>query len=282
MKVIFIGGLTNGKIVYNYLKSNKWISLELCITYPDDSNKPRHVNFPNYDYVIKSGTTVGHINKIGSIRPDLIIVAGWSELLGTDILKIPTQGVIGFHPSKLPMDRGRSVIAWQIEAGYTETGLTMFYYNELPDGGDIVAIENILIEHNDYVSDILDKIDFATNCLMRAYFPLIRQGLAPRRKQNVNEGNFRRLRTSEDSQINWNTNTQSIYNKIRAISYPYPCAEFFLNDKRFKVKRAQPLQNFTLGYDEPPGTLIARLYDESLVFKTKDGFIRLIEVNEIK
>lgn len=81
-----------------------------------------------------------------------------------------------FHPAKLPFDRGRSVLAWQIEDGYTETSLTMFKYSDYPDGGDILAQETIAIASNDYINDILDKVDAASLNLIRAYFPLLRKG----------------------------------------------------------------------------------------------------------
>ena len=67
-------------------------------------------------------------------------------MLSEDLIDLPTKGVVGFHPSKLPFDRGRSVLAWQIEEGYTETALTMFFYSTYPDGGDIIAQEKIRIE----------------------------------------------------------------------------------------------------------------------------------------
>ena len=53
----------------------------------------------------------------------------------------------------------------------------MFYYNHLPDCGDIIGQERILIEDNDYISDVLEKVDKATYNLMHAYFPLLRKNI---------------------------------------------------------------------------------------------------------
>jgi methionyl-tRNA formyltransferase len=274
-KIIFIGGLTNGKIVYDYLLKNKYVDLSLVITYPDDNNGPRHINFPEAENVIKTFEANSYTEIINSHKPDFIIVAGWSELLSNDLVSASSKGTIGFHPSKLPFDRGRSVIAWQIEEGYTETGLSMFYYNDIPDGGDVIAVENIPIEANDYVSDILDKVDVAIYNLMYAYFPLVRMGKAPRLKQDINEGNFRRLRKTKDSQINWNTNSNLILNKIRSISKPYPGAEATLENKKYKIYKAEAIQNFPLGNEEKPGIIIAHLFDNSKIIKTKDGFLKI-------
>lgn len=274
LKVVFIGGLTNGKIVYDYLLKNKYVDLCLTITYPDNIDKPRHVIFPDSSKVIKTLKANDSLSIIEKCNPDYIFVAGWSELLFDKLISCSTKGTIGFHPSKLPQDRGRSVLAWQIEDGYEESALTMFYYNSTPDGGDIVGQELISIENNDYVNDILNKVDGATINLMRAYFPLLRLGIAPRKMQNINEGNFRRLRTSRDSKINWNTNTNLIFNKIRAISTPYPGAEGVIENVRYKINEANPV-DFSFGSDKAPGFMIAKLYDKSMIVRTKDGFIRI-------
>jgi len=280
MKVVFIGGLTNGKIVYDYLKSNKYVDLGLVVTYPDDSNKPRHVCFPVGKNIFKSGKANIHLDEIKAFGPDLIIVSGWSELLLDELLLIPPLGVVGFHPSKLPFDRGRSVLAWQIEEGYSETALSMFYYNHIPDGGAIIGQEKISIKQNDYINDILDKIDDAFFSLMKAYFPLVRMGLAPRREQDLNVGNFRRLRTSKDSVINWDNDTDDIYNKVRAIAYPYPGAIGTIEGVEYKILKSKSIE-FTLGCNEPSGTLIARLYDGSMVVKTRDGYLLVVDFVKI-
>ena len=277
MKVVFIGGLTNGKIVYDYLKINKFVELSLVITYPDNFTGARHTVFPDEENIIKSGSIKEYEKRIIELAPDVIFVAGWSELIPDEILKTPKYGCIGFHPAKLPNDRGRSVLAWQIEDGYEETSLTMFKYSDYPDGGDILAQEKIRIEEKDYINDILNKIDDATYNIMRAYFPLFRQGLLKGKKQDLSEGNFRRLRGQKDSIIDWNDTSKNIYNKIRAISKPYPGAEFYISGKTCKVWRAEVIELFTFGQTQEPGTIVAKLYDDSFIVKCSDGFIHITE-----
>lgn len=278
---VFIGGLTNGKIVYEYLKSNKFVDLVLAITYTDDYTGARFIQFENADTIFKVGTVKNHIDFIKDLKPDVIFVAGWSELIPEEILNIPPMGVIGFHPARLPNDRGRSVIAWQIEDGYTETALTMFKYSVYPDGGDILAQERIVIEETDYINDVLDKIDNATYNIMKAYFPLLRQGLLVGNKQDLSQGNFRRLRGEKDSVINWNSPVKLIYNKIRAISHPYPGAFTELNKKRLRIWRSEILSDFSLFQNVKCGTLVATCCDNSLIVKARDGYIRITEYEEL-
>lgn len=277
LKVGLIAGLTNGKIVFDYLAKNKFIDLVFVITHPDSYTGARHVVFPEDYIILKSGTTKGHEDLIQLAAPQLIIVAGWSELLSNNILDIPKLGTIGFHPSKLPFDRGRTVLSWQIEENYTDSALTMFYYSDFPDGGDIIAQDLFSIETNDYINDVLNKIDICTYNLITSYFPLIRKGIAPRQKQDLSVGLFRRKRTNYDSQIIWNSNSKNIYNKIRAISYPYPGAETIIEGKRYKIWKAKILNEFIFGNELLPGNLVATLFDNSIIMKTKDSFLQITE-----
>ena len=267
VKIVFIGGLTNGKIVYEYLKKNKHVDLQLAITYFDEHSGARSVSFEDSEFVIKDSKTTNHVEKIKELNPDYIIVAGWAELLSNELLGASKLGTIGFHPSKLPMDRGRAVVAWQIEEGYVETALTMFYYSDFPDGGDVIAQQLIPINENDYVNDILDKVDDATQNLIQAYFPLLRQGKAPRKKQDLNEGIFRRLRGENDSKINWNQNAKVIYNKVRAISKPYPGATGVIAGRQLKIWRSLLVEDFPLAESVKPGDLVATLHNRNLLVK---------------
>lgn len=281
IKVVLVAGLTNGRVVYDYLQANKFVDLALVITFPDDCDKPRHTVFPDADNVIKDYSCNRHEGEISEIAPDFIIVAGWSELLSDSLLALPKLGTIGFHPSKLPNDRGRSVLAWQIEEGYTETALTMFFYNSIPDAGDIIAQEKVAIAANDYINDVLSKMDAATYNLMKAYFPLVRRGLIGVRKQLINEGSFRRLRDSQNLQINWDVNNTEIYNKVRALSNPYPGAEAVLDGARYKIWRTELLDDFFLGHALPVGTVVARLYDASFIVKCRKGYLHVTEWSQL-
>lgn len=275
LKVIFIGGLTNGKIVYDYLRKNKFVSLSLVITYPDNFNGARHVIIGDGSEFVKSISVVDYIPLIRRLNPDLIIVVGWSELIPHEILNIPPMGVIGFHPAKLPYNRGRSVLAWQIEDGYTETALTMFRYTDYPDGGDILAQEAIHIAHNDYINDVLNKVDSATLNLVRAYFPLLRKGFLQGAHQDLSIGNFRRLRGVVDSVIHWDKNSEDIYNKVRAISHPYPGAIAEFNGRKMLIWRSEIIDNFPFHIDASPGTIVAECCDHTLLIKTRDSYLRI-------
>lgn len=277
-KVVFIGGLSNGKIVYEYLLKQKKVNLSLTITYPDEYHGPRHTKFPDDETIIKTTSACEYCQKIALVDPDLIIVAGWSELLSDEILGCAKHGVIGFHPSKLPLDRGRSVLAWQIEEGYTDSALTMFYYTSLPDGGDIIGFSKFHIDSNDYINDVLNKIDDATIKLLKYHFPSILEDKVLSFVQDHKKSTWRRLRNEADREINWDSNSDVILRKIRAISRPYPGAiGLTSSSNKYTVWRAEIIKNFHFGDGCIPGTEVALLFDDTLIIKTRDSFLRLCD-----
>ncbi len=285
LKVVLIGGLSNGKVVYEYLKSNRYADVKKVITYSDNIEKPRFTKFENNKNVIKDTNANNYYEEIKEIQPDIIFVAGWSELLSKELIDIPPMGTIGFHPAKLPEDRGRSVLAWQIEEGYTETALSMFYFTEIPDGGDIIAQETIKIEFNDYINNVLEKVDKATDNIMKNYFPLLGKGIAPRKKQNHKEASFRRLRNNKDSLIDWSQNAVNVYNKIRAISKPYPGTDFVRNGQKIKVWEANIVNNEFADQKNvlsKPGDVVAAFEGNKYWIKCRDKILEIICNHQLK
>ena len=243
-KVIFIGGLSNGKKVVEYLLSQKNVKLDLVFTHKKKKNIPRYSSFFSFKKKIKIFKT-DNVNdyylKIKEYKPDIIIVAGWSNIIEEKILEIPKFGVVGFHPSNLPKDRGRSVLAWQIEEWYKKTALSMFYYTKKADAGDIIGKHLICIKKTDYINDVLDKVDLATLKLLNKYFKKLFSPNIKKTKQNNGKATYRKLRTLNNQLINWNESGEKIINKIRAISKPYPGAIGRINGKKFKIWQAKKL-----------------------------------------
>ena len=54
----------------------------------------------------------------------------------------------GYHPSLLPLHRGRGAIRWAIHCGDTVTGGTVYELGDVVDGGPVLAQEPVLIARN--------------------------------------------------------------------------------------------------------------------------------------
>ena len=69
-------------------------------------------------------------NWIRDRQPDIIFCFGWSKLIAPNILASAPLGVLGYHPTLLPKNRGRNPIVWALVLGLQKTGSTFFFMNE--------------------------------------------------------------------------------------------------------------------------------------------------------
>ena len=194
-------------------------------------------------------------------------------MINKSIIKIPKIGIIGFHPSKLPLYRGRSTIAWQIEEGVRSSAYTAFFVNSKPDAGDVILSQNFIINKDDYVNDVLNKVDKALKKMLPRIYKMMKSNSFPRVKQNLKKGFYKTLRSDNNSIIVWNRKALEIFNKIRAVSHPYPGAFFLLNGKRVSAWYSKIIKNNQQKVRKP-GTVVKKSKDY-IVVMTKDKLIKV-------
>lgn len=86
--------------------------------------------------VIKAGTLNADSVPAGI---DLIVAAHSHDFIGQKTRLKTTFGAIGYHPSLLPLHRGRDAVRWTINMGDRIAGGTVFWLNETVDGGPVAA-----------------------------------------------------------------------------------------------------------------------------------------------
>ena len=112
----------------------KNFDVKMIFTY-NDSKKIFYSDFSSFDSIatkydiplqkVNNINDIENIELIKKIKPDLILVLGWSQLLKNEILSIPNITVIGSHPTELPKYRGRAPIPWTILKELKESALTL-------------------------------------------------------------------------------------------------------------------------------------------------------------
>src|SRR5947209_2152990 len=91
----------------------------------------------------ESVNTPEGVAALREMRPDLLVVAAYGQILSKDVLGVPPLGGINVHASLLPKYRGAAPIAWAIYHGETRTGVTIIKMSVYLDAGDILAQETI-------------------------------------------------------------------------------------------------------------------------------------------
>ena len=100
-------------------------------------------------------------------------------------------------------------------------------------------------------------------------------------KQNLKLGNYRKVRNDKNSLINWTKSAQDIYNKIRAISRPYPGAFYIKNNIKVKVWKSKIL-NLKINTNFIAGDVIKIYKNGNKVFMTNDKPILIYSNNNEK
>jgi methionyl-tRNA formyltransferase len=233
--VVFIGGLDDGRRSVEVLLAHPRVDLVGAFVL-DDAAGASVSGFRTFDDLVsppvlrKIRHIRDHVDEIRELRPDVVTVVGFSQIIPQALLDIPLLGVIGFHSAVLPGRRGCSPLIWAMVNGLTETGVTMFYMDAGIDTGDIIATRSFPIEPDDYAADVLRKADDATIDLLRAHLDGVLAGTAPRTSQEGVTSTYTRKRTPADGEIAWSRPAREIVDLVRALAPPYPMAHTFGGD----------------------------------------------------
>jgi len=232
--VVFIGGLNDGCRVVTELQNHPRI--ELVGVFVLHENVDHVSGFCAFDDLVapsvlrKVENIKHHVDEIRLLRPDIIFVVGFSQIIPQSILDIPKLGAIGFHSALLPGRRGCSPLIWAMIDGIKETGVTMFYLDEGIDSGDIIDSRQFSIDDSDYSADVLRKADEATVSLLRNHLDGVLDGTAPRLVQRYTQSVYTPKRGPADGEIDWTKPANEVVNLIRALAPPYPMAHTFGGD----------------------------------------------------
>lgn len=76
---------------------------------------------------------------------DIVLAAHSHAFIGRKTRARARVAAIGYHPSLLPLHRGRDAIRWTIRDGDRVTGGSVYHLTERTDAGPIAAQEHVLI-----------------------------------------------------------------------------------------------------------------------------------------
>jgi methionyl-tRNA formyltransferase len=212
------------------------------------------------------------VERIRALAPDLVAVIGWTQLVKAEILRIPRHGCIGFHASLLPEYRGRAPINWALINGETRTGNTMMLLEEGVDDGDILAQREIPIGFDDTCATLYEKVAETEFEMLDEVLPLMREGRAPRRKQDPSKVTVMPKRRPEDGLIDWKRPARRLYDWVRALTHPYPGAFSHLGGHKVFVWKASLVEG------SPDSSLLpgdVALVEGALLAGTGAGLLRL-------
>jgi methionyl-tRNA formyltransferase len=178
------------------------------------------------------------IQQLQFLRPDVIVVMAYGQILPLEVLQIPRIACLNLHASLLPRHRGAAPIHAAIEAGDRETGITVMYMATGLDTGDVLLKKSLKIGRRETAGSLHDRLATLAPEALKEALLLLKQGRAPRVPQNNAEATYAAKLTREHGEIQWNASRDEIDRKIRAMN-PWPSAYTWLptadGPKKLKV-----------------------------------------------
>ncbi|MGI6484975.1 MAG: methionyl-tRNA formyltransferase [Thermoanaerobacterales bacterium] len=215
------------------------------------------------------------LKTLSMIKPDLIVVVAYGQILPSNILRIPSIGCINVHASLLPKYRGAAPIQWAIIKGEKQTGVTTMWMDEGLDTGDIFLQKRVTIDQSWTSEDLSRELSYVGADLLIKTIELIHSDKIIRRPQADLGSSYAPLLKKADGLINWGNTTESIYNLIRGL-YPWPAAYTLRHGRDIKILRAQKHEGVVNEY--PPGSFAGVVKGLGFLVTTGDGVLLVEEL----
>lgn len=234
MRIIFIGTGEIGALALEALVKAPEHDVLAVVTQPDKpvGRQLKLAASPIKDLAFRLHLQIYQPEKIGSatsvaqlkyLRPDVIVVAAYGQILPKAVLELPRKGCLNLHASLLPKYRGASPIHAAIAGGEKESGVTIMYMDEGLDTGDILLQESVALRRRETTETLHDRLaKIGADALMKA-LALVAENRAPRMKQDNAKATLTKKLRKEDGHIKWDRPQREIDAHIRAMT-PWPSA----------------------------------------------------------
>ena len=167
------------------------------------------------------------ISELRELKPDLIVVVAYGQILPQTILDLPPFGCLNVHTSLLPKYRGAAPIQWAIADGEPETGVTIMKMDAGLDTGAILSMRHTPIWPTDDSQILHDRLaQLGAELLIETISTFVAGKISPQ-AQPAEGLTYAAKIKKEDGHIDWNLPAQKIWNRLRAFT-PWPGAFTFL------------------------------------------------------
>jgi methionyl-tRNA formyltransferase len=135
------------------------------------------------------------VAQVASLRPDLLVLADYGQLVPSELLSLPAHGALNVHPSLLPRHRGASPIPAAILQGDRESGVTIIRMDQGIDSGPIVAQERVALSGDETAPQLVDRLSaLGADLLARSLEPWVAGRLTTRAQDEAAASMTRPLR----------------------------------------------------------------------------------------
>jgi len=217
-------------------------------------------------------TAPGEYEKLAELKPDVIVVVAYGQILRQNVLDLPSVGCINIHSSLLPRWRGAAPIHHAILAGDSVTGVTTMKMVRELDAGDIYEQVETKIGERETVGTLHDRLAVLGGDLILTTITGLAEGSLTGTPQDPVKVTVAHKPTKEMKPLGPRSSAIELDRKVRALN-PWPGTSFTVevNGKPERIKVRQTEVHTTLA--SKPGVLEERA--GMLIFGTAQGALEI-------
>ncbi|MBA4176093.1 MAG: methionyl-tRNA formyltransferase [Leptothrix sp. (in: Bacteria)] len=207
---------------------------------------------------------------------DVLVVAAYGLILPEWVLTTPRHGCLNIHGSLLPRWRGAAPIQRAIEAGDTETGITIMQMDAGLDTGAMLRMETTPIDPDDTAATLHDRLaGIGARLIVQALADLADGKLCPVPQPAEGVSYASKIHKTEAA-IDWQQPAAALERRLRAFD-PFPGAVAEIDGQALKVWRARAVHVEGLPGHGTPGQRVAA-GEGRLVVACAEGALELLEL----
>lgn len=208
-----------------------------------------------------------------ALAPEVMVVVAYGLLLPQAVLDIPQHGCLNIHGSILPRWRGAAPIARAVEAGDTETGITIMRMDAGLDTGPMLLLERMALPPTMTAAGLHDALAPLGGRLIVEALARMARGDLPEQAQPAEGVTYARKLSKEEARVDWSQPAEVLARRVRAFN-PAPVAWSELDGERIRLWNAlaEPASRAA-----EPGTVL-RLDNEVLRIACGEGVLRVTEL----
>lgn len=176
------------------------------------------------------------VDIIRELKPDVIIVVAFGQLLPKALLDIPPHGCINVHASLLPRYRGAAPLNWSIINGEAETGVTTMLMDVGLDTGDMLLTRKTPLDENEGIQALHDRMAVMGAELLAETLDRLATGDIVPQPQDSAASCYAPMLKKEDGIIDWHTDARTIHNRVRGLAV-WPGACTTIDNQTVKIFR---------------------------------------------
>jgi methionyl-tRNA formyltransferase len=195
------------------------------------------------------------VEALAALRPDIIVVVAYGNLLPPAVLALPPYGCINLHASLLPKYRGAAPVNWALIHGETVTGYTIMQMDEHLDTGPMLWREECAITPEDDAVSLGTRLAEAGAKGMLEVLAGLEGGTLTAHPQPEAGASYAPKLTRELGRVNWQQSAVTLHNLVRGL-VPWPGATTGWRGTEVKIWRTRV---HAAPASSPPGTITAVL-----------------------